>query len=288
MKTSFSFFILFVKYNFQEEKRAQLEKKIEEHEIKEKEEIRRERQELFLNRKKKQAEIKIIELKMLRMKEYSAWEETQKPRKNYIMTKSKPHIHFLPRRLNDKTKELLASSKAEVESKFSYCLQLSFTHNFFEILELIEIKKQQVTEELQHIEDRIKRNFDNRISQKSDNVESTEQEVRETEEQLEDVLTESQIAVAANINNNKSDDLETKEDKCLEISVANESSDSNTVDNTGEEINSVIDNNSVEKTDEDKKDLLVSEIQNETAQSCQTINEQNNVVENTNEEMTNL
>lgn len=108
----------FLKYIFQEEKRAQLEKKIEDHEIKEKEEIRKERQELFLNRKKKQAEIKIIELKMLRMKEYNAWEETQKPRRNFIRTKSKPQIHFLPHKLNDKTKELLASSKSEIDGKY--------------------------------------------------------------------------------------------------------------------------------------------------------------------------
>lgn len=72
---------------------------------------------MFLNRKKKQAEIKIIELKMLRMKEYNAWEENQKPRKKFILTKSKPCIHFLPRKLNDKTRELLDLSKAEVESE---------------------------------------------------------------------------------------------------------------------------------------------------------------------------
>lgn len=53
---------------------------------------------------------------MLRMREYSAWEETQKPRKNFISTKAKPHIHFLPRRLNDKTRELLSSSGDEIES----------------------------------------------------------------------------------------------------------------------------------------------------------------------------
>lgn len=59
---------------------------------------------------------------MLRMKEYNAWEETQKPRKNFILTKSKPHIHYLPRRFNDKTKELLTLSKNEVESKSNYVI----------------------------------------------------------------------------------------------------------------------------------------------------------------------
>lgn len=102
---------------FQEEKRAQVEKRIEEHEIREKAEIKKERQELFLNRKKKQAEIKMIELKMLRMKEYSLWEERQRPRQNFIQSKSKPHIYYLPRKLNDANKEALEVSKNDVESK---------------------------------------------------------------------------------------------------------------------------------------------------------------------------
>nr|XP_023012444.1 pinin [Leptinotarsa decemlineata] len=130
-----------------EQKRAQLEKKIEEHEIKEKEEVKKERQELFLSRKKKQAEIKIIELKMLRMKEYSAWEETQKPRTNFILTKTKPHIHYLPRRMTNETKKLLEESKAEVEK-------------------ILEKKQQEITEEMQHIEDRMKRNFDYKFRQR--------------------------------------------------------------------------------------------------------------------------
>lgn len=101
----------------QEEKRAQVEKKIEEHEIKEKAEIKKERQELFFNRKKKQAEIKMIELKMVRMKEYAAWEEKQKQRMHFIQTKAKPQICYLPRRMNDTTKELLETCRNEVESK---------------------------------------------------------------------------------------------------------------------------------------------------------------------------
>lgn len=100
-----------------EEMRAQLEKKIEEHEIKEKAEIKKERQELFWNRKKKQAEIKMIELKMMRMKEYAVWEDRQKPRMNFIQTKAKPHICYLPRKLNDATKALLEECKKDVESK---------------------------------------------------------------------------------------------------------------------------------------------------------------------------
>lgn len=51
------------------------------------------------------------------MKEYAAWEERQKPRLNYILTKTKPHIHYLPRKLNDANKAALEKSKEQIESK---------------------------------------------------------------------------------------------------------------------------------------------------------------------------
>ncbi|KAL1512655.1 hypothetical protein ABEB36_002214 [Hypothenemus hampei] len=139
-----------------EEKRTQIEKKIEEHEKQEKEEIKKERQELFLNRKRKQQEIKMIELKMLRMKEYATWEQMQRPRGNFIITKAKPHIHYLPRRLNEKSKELLEESKKSIE-------------------EQIEKRKQVISEELNHIEERVKRNFESKT-----NPEPQQQEEKST------------------------------------------------------------------------------------------------------------
>ncbi|KAJ3661122.1 hypothetical protein Zmor_005537 [Zophobas morio] len=146
-----------------EEKRAQLEKKIEEHEIKEKEEIKKERQELFFNRKKKQAEIKMIELKMMRMKEYAAWEERQKPRMNFIQTKAKPHIHFLPRKMNDASKALLETCKADIEK-------------------MIDKKRQEVFDELQHIEERMKKNFELRKNKEPKDEGEIREETDKTEE----------------------------------------------------------------------------------------------------------
>lgn len=146
-----------------EEKRAQVEKKIEEHEIKEKEEIKKERQELFMNRKKKQAEIKMIELKMLRMKEYVSWEEMQKSRLNFIQTKTKPQIHYLPRKLNDATKKILDESKTEIQK-------------------LIDEKCKLVNEELAHIEERMKRNFESRNYIKTENISNQDKDIEENEE----------------------------------------------------------------------------------------------------------
>ncbi|XP_050301601.1 pinin [Anthonomus grandis grandis] len=140
-----------------EDKRTQIEKKIEEHEKQEKEEIKKERQELFLNRKKKQQEIRMIELKMLRMKEYTVWEQTQKPRMNFIISKAKPHIHYLPRRMCDKSNELLDKSKKNIE-------------------EQIEKRRKEVFEELSHIEERMKKNFEFRNHIEKKEGEEEEQE----------------------------------------------------------------------------------------------------------------
>ncbi|CAH2012431.1 unnamed protein product [Acanthoscelides obtectus] len=188
-----------------EEKRAQLEKKIEEHEIKEKAEIRKERQELFLSRRRKQAEIKVIELKMLRMKEYAVWEESQKPRMSFITTKAKPHIHYIPRRMNDKSTDLLEKSKAEIEK-------------------LIEKKKEQIASELQVMEERVKRSFESKFGMKNkqDQVNNTDPKQQDPDPDPDQddhfdhdaVLTETQLAVAekekmeSQKNNDESEDME--------------------------------------------------------------------------------
>lgn len=61
----------------------------------------------------------MIELKMIRMKEYANWEERQKPLMNFIITKSKPCIQYLPRRLTEQSKILLEECKGNVESMYS-------------------------------------------------------------------------------------------------------------------------------------------------------------------------
>lgn len=151
-----------------EDKRIQIEKKIEEHEQQEKEEIKKERQELFLNRKKKQQEIKMIELKMLRMKEYAAWEESQRPRTHFIVTKAKPHIHYLPRKMDEKAKELLEKSKVNIE-------------------EQIEKRRQAVFDELSHIEERMRKNFESKNNIETKEETSTDRHNRhETDSEVDD------------------------------------------------------------------------------------------------------
>ncbi|KAK4884364.1 hypothetical protein RN001_000635 [Aquatica leii] len=231
------------KLKSKEQKRAQVEKKIEEDEIREKAEIKKERQELFFNRKQKQAEIKMIELKMTRMREYAAWEERQKPRSNFILTKTKPHIYYLPRRINEPTKALLEKSKSDVEK-------------------IIEKRKLEVSTELQHIEDRMKKNFEQRMNKGvHPENETVTQDEHEAETDLKEVVTNelnSCIDHAINENSNLSENgeisnfVESTEAVINDKNVANELEvpekmevDSDNVEVQNPELEEIIDPNGI-------------------------------------------
>ena len=107
-----------------EEKKAQIEKKLEDQQLQEREIMKKERQDLFTNRKRQQMEIKMLELKMNRMKELATWEEAKKPLQNFIRTKSKPRLYYLPKVLDKKTEKKLQDSKADLESKSHFLLNL--------------------------------------------------------------------------------------------------------------------------------------------------------------------
>lgn len=101
-----------------EEKKKEIEKKLEQQEKMEREKLRMERQNLFSDRKRKQLEIKALEIKMYKVRDLAAWEESKKPLANFIRTKTKPYIYYLPKKLNSRMEEKLRQSKIEVESKW--------------------------------------------------------------------------------------------------------------------------------------------------------------------------
>ncbi|KAG6442105.1 hypothetical protein O3G_MSEX002123 [Manduca sexta] len=94
-----------------EDKRAQVERKIEEQARQEKEREQKERKTLFAEREHKKATIKALEAKMGRVQEFENWELSQKHLSNFILTKSKPHIYWLPKKMNDKANEKLVASR---------------------------------------------------------------------------------------------------------------------------------------------------------------------------------
>uniref|UniRef100_A0A1B6D1H6 Pinin n=1 Tax=Clastoptera arizonana TaxID=38151 RepID=A0A1B6D1H6_9HEMI len=143
-----------------EEKKAQVEKKLEEAAIREKEELKRERQELFQNRKRRQADIRNIELKMLRIQEQEEWEKSNKHLLNFIQTKAKPHIFYLPKKHIKKTEEALLASqsvigkmiekkRAEVQDEVAAILRRNKTQN--EEMEIDNGQEESVDKENQEV-----------------------------------------------------------------------------------------------------------------------------------------
>lgn len=123
------------------DKKAQIEKKLEEQEKKERINMKKERETLFINRKKQQLEIKKLELKMELMKEFEVWEHSKKDLKHFIKTKSRPHIFYQPKTANEKLEKQLAKSKAAIEEE-------------------IEKRRKKLNDEIQQIENNFKQKED--------------------------------------------------------------------------------------------------------------------------------
>lgn len=101
----------------QEEKKALVERKIEEQARLQKEKEHKERKTLFTEREHKRATIKALEAKMARVQEFEKWEESQRNLGNFILTRTKPHMYWTPKKMNDKAEEKLTLSRKYHESK---------------------------------------------------------------------------------------------------------------------------------------------------------------------------
>ncbi|XP_070490602.1 pinin [Chironomus tepperi] len=121
-----------------EEKKALIEKKLEEQEQLEKIKLKEERDALIANRKKKQLEVKTLETKMDKLRDLQVWEENQKKSLNYIKTSIKPAIFWLPKVMNSKTTILQSKSNQDIS-------------------EMIEERRKQVDEEIKEIESHIEK-----------------------------------------------------------------------------------------------------------------------------------
>lgn len=109
-----------------EEKKAKIEKKLEDQQNQEREIMKKERQNLYSNRKRQQLEIKMLENKMELMKEFTTFEESKKPLMNFIRTKSRPHIYYLPKILNKQTESKLSDCKKDIQSEYLKFVFIAF------------------------------------------------------------------------------------------------------------------------------------------------------------------
>jgi pinin len=119
-----------------QEKRAKINEKIEKQQLLVKEQIKQEKDSLITDRRRKQIEIKSLESKMFKLRNLKAWEDHKLTLVNFIGTKTKPQIFYLPKIMTPKTEALLDESLTELQR------------------EIIE-KRRVVDEEIKEIEDRL-------------------------------------------------------------------------------------------------------------------------------------
>uniref|UniRef100_A0A6B2ECU5 Putative pinin desmosome-associated protein n=1 Tax=Phlebotomus kandelakii TaxID=1109342 RepID=A0A6B2ECU5_9DIPT len=130
-----------------EEKKAQIEKRLEDQARREKINMEKERKSLFNDRKQQQLQIRLLEQKMNKMQDEKEWEDSQRPLMNFIKTKTKPHLFYKPKIVCKKSERKLAESRAEIEKS-------------------IEVKRQSIREEIADMEKR----FRSEVTQHSDGM----------------------------------------------------------------------------------------------------------------------
>ena len=81
--------------------------------------MKRERQKLFTCKKQQLAQVKALETKLFRSRQYQEWRSLQIPLLNYIKTNTHPPIYYLPKRSNPKTDSLLQESSKALKGKIS-------------------------------------------------------------------------------------------------------------------------------------------------------------------------
>lgn len=96
------------------DKKAQVEKKLEDAAIQEKERIREDKVKLMKARRDRELYIEEVECHLAKVKSHEEWEEYQKPLFNYIKTSTDPPIYYSPALHCEETEEKLKQSQAEL------------------------------------------------------------------------------------------------------------------------------------------------------------------------------
>jgi len=150
-----------------EEKRAQIEAKLDEAAKQERESVKMEKQQLIKDRKFKLTEIKRLELKRRRIAELEQWEAKTKYLTNFIRTEAKPPIFYKPKIMTPIMECRLEQSKQVVT-------------------EMIASKRKLVLEDLESYEEKSKRYWERRL----DGHDFRRAEVHPMDQDIEDELKE--------------------------------------------------------------------------------------------------
>lgn len=163
-----------------QEKRAKIEMKIEKQQLLVKEKIKLEKDTLISDRRRKQLEIKSLEIKMFKLRHLKAWEDHKMTLVNFIGTKAKPQIYFLPKLMSPTTDALLKESQNEIQH-------------------IIEERRREVDVEISEIEARLENDLQalqngklkkSNESEASDNNPYSDNENNESTKEMEPVKKE--------------------------------------------------------------------------------------------------
>merc|ERR1712110_902723 len=106
-------------------KKRKIEAKIDQKSEKEKEEAIRQKKELFEDKKKKEREIKVLQVQMKRAEEFETWERNKRKEQKYIRTKNcSRKIYFLPKEHNDATLTALENTMDEIDEEIQAAREL--------------------------------------------------------------------------------------------------------------------------------------------------------------------
>lgn len=94
-----------------EEKKAKIERRLEEEALKEKESLVLKKRELFMQRKQQQRDIKNIEIKMGLVRNFEVFERQINCTMNFIKTEYDPSVFYLPKIHNEKTEKKLEKTR---------------------------------------------------------------------------------------------------------------------------------------------------------------------------------
>ncbi|KAL5008259.1 hypothetical protein ScPMuIL_013840 [Solemya velum] len=97
-----------------DDQRRQIEEKLEEKAKQEKEELQQQKRELFQERRQKQAKVRLIEQKMELVRMHEEWEKETCKLANFIRTKTRPHLFYLPKAMTPELDKKLRSTQKVV------------------------------------------------------------------------------------------------------------------------------------------------------------------------------
>jgi len=156
-----------------EDKRAKIEQRLDENARQEKESLRKERHELFLERRRQQAHVRRLEWKMHRLREHDEWAARQQPLLKFIQSSTQPLLYYKPKIWTAKTEALLQQSQQKLK-------------------EMLETRRRELEEEFQRVEDRANARVE-RVRERGNQVVP----MNEQDEELEELEAEIEMYAIA-------------------------------------------------------------------------------------------